>query len=257
MRQILLTLLATLVGAPVCGDGLLLLTFDDRHLEQWTEALPLFERFGAHVSFFPHGPLGPEDLEALSKLHAAGHTVGPHTVGHTDLVKLFVEEGGDAVYDRELKPQMDAFASVGIWPTAMAYPRNRHTAALDRYLQTRGFRRFRAGQFVDYRGSQTAIWTKNGSLSFPMSELPFRQVLEGIGIGQGYGTNIEDVSEAIERTAVADGVLVLYSHDIQPAPSRIGMRTDWLVQILETSQKAGMKVVGLDELDAFIQKEVK
>ena len=52
--------------------GILCLTFDDRHWENWKKALPVFERHGAKATFFPSGDLNAEALVCLKKLDEAG-----------------------------------------------------------------------------------------------------------------------------------------------------------------------------------------
>ena len=42
--------------------------------------------------------------------------------------------------------------------------------------------------------------------------------------------------------------LVVYSHDIAPEPSKIGMRTEWLEKILATAEENGVPVRGFGEI---------
>ena len=41
-------------------NGVLCLTFDDRHFDSWTNAIPMFRKYNAKVTFYPHGNLSKE-----------------------------------------------------------------------------------------------------------------------------------------------------------------------------------------------------
>ena len=59
------------------------LTFDDRNMNQWVKQIPLFEKYDAKVTFFVDHfhTLKPQQIAALKKLKARGGTVGlPPTV---------------------------------------------------------------------------------------------------------------------------------------------------------------------------------
>ena len=70
MKKLTTGLLACF-AAVVCfagprGRGLLLLRFDDRNFDGWEKALPLFEKTGAHATFFINGAIDgtPENFRA-------------------------------------------------------------------------------------------------------------------------------------------------------------------------------------------------
>lgn len=234
------------------GQGVLLLTFDDPNYDRWAEAIPLFEKYGAHASFFPHRELDAHALEQLAKLKAAGHTVGIHTMNHGDAAAAFAAGKGDEYIEREVRPQLESYAKIGHVVRSMAYPNNRHNAASDEALAAKcGIRHFRAGHVVRYdpdRKYPKANLVRTDEVFFSAAELPKKRVLEGIGIGESYRTDIDEIVACINRAADRNEVLVTYSHDIRPDAKNINMKTEWLERILATAKARGMRIIGFDEI---------
>ncbi len=242
-------------GRGAHGKGTLCLTFDDANWPRWEVALPLFAKYGAHASFFPNGNLDDAALASLRKIADAGHTVGPHTKGHADAPPFFEKHGAEKYWELQVKPQMDAFAKVGIHPKSMAYPNNRRTDETDAFLKTKGFRRFRAG----YPGVRPydPKHLKKAELR-PLAEvdevfLPAERVadtawMRGVGIGESYNTDIADVLAALDRAAKRNETIVFFSHNITPDAKSINMKTEWLERILAHAHSLGMRIAGFDEL---------
>ena len=253
---VLTSVLAALVGCASfsrSGNGVLLLTFDDPNYDRWVKVIPLFEKYGAHASFFPHRKLDDHALAQMKKLKDAGHTVGIHTLNHGDARTAWETGKGDEYIAREVKPQLEAYARIGHVVRAMAYPNNRHNAASDAALAEKcGIRHFRAGHVVRYDPKHQypkPDLVRTDEVFFPASELPGKTVLEGIGIGEAYRTDIDEILACINRAADRDEVLVTYSHDIRPDAKTISMKTEWLERILETAHVRGMRIIGFDEIE--------
>lgn len=254
----LAVLAASLVmAAPAgkAGRGTLLLTFDDRHWARWVKVMPLFEKYNAKASFFPHGNLGPYQLKELKKLHDAGHTVGPHTVNHRIASKEVKKRGFDAYWNDEVEPQMKAFASVGIKPVAMAYPNNASSAATVEGFVKRGITRQRGGvpgaRPHDPKGKKRdtlVSFEKLDGMYMNETDVATNALMRGVGIGPYYNTDIEDLKKGIRRAAANNETMILYSHDIADKPTGIGMKTVWLEEILKTASAEGMAIIGFNDL---------
>ena len=56
------------------------LTFDDRDVAGWVEAIPIFEKYDARATFFVtrFDQLSDEQVDGLRTLREAGHTIGCH-----------------------------------------------------------------------------------------------------------------------------------------------------------------------------------
>lgn len=235
------------------GNGVLLLTFDDPNYDWWVAAMPLFEKYGAHASFFPNGHLDDHALAQMARLKGAGHTVGIHTEHHGNARLAFEQGNGAAYVVREVRPQLEAYAKIGHVVRSMAYPNNSRNARSDEDLAREcGIRRFRAGHVVrfDPKGQYPKPDLVNtDAVFFPVSELKGKRVLEGIGIGESYRTDINEILACVNRAADRNEVLVTYSHDIRPDAKTINMKTEWLEAILRTARARNMRILGFDELD--------
>ena len=58
--------------------GILCLTFDDSHFDDWEEVMPLFEKYNARATFFARGELTPRYVAGMRRLSEAGHSIGLH-----------------------------------------------------------------------------------------------------------------------------------------------------------------------------------
>lgn len=235
--------------------GRLCLTFDDRNWPRWVAAMSLFAKWDARVSFFASGRLDVSALADLKRLYDAGHTVGPHTVNHLDAPDVVAGSGFDAYWEKEVAPQMAAFASVGIVPRSMAYPNNRHSAESDAGFVARGITRLRAGvprsRPYDPKGLRRASLVPFPELdAMYLAEQAVRTnaVMPGVGIGAAYQTDIDDLCAGLRRAASRNETVVFFSHDISGNPNPISMKTEWLERILETAAEEGMSIVGFDDL---------
>lgn len=241
---------ASMRTSPSAGHGILCLTFDDPHWDNWVAAMFMFEKYGAHVSFFPNGELDAHALECLKKLHDAGHAVGPHTLHHADAPEYFAKHGAEAYWQNEVKPQMDAYASVGIVPRAMAYPNNRHTEATDAFLAKKGFKRFRCGvdKYSGYAPQKMGESFVDIDWGYhPASEFAGMVCAEGFGVGEYYQTDIDDLLKGLERAAKNDETMVIYSHDIAFNAHGVDMKVQWLDKILRRAHELGMTFHTLED----------
>lgn len=244
------------------GRGTLCLTFDDRNWDRWTAAMPLFAEYGARASFFPNGPLDARALAALKRLYDAGHTVGPHTMRHLNAPDVVARDGFDAYWEKEIAPQMAAFASVGIRPRAMAYPNNRRSDATDAGFVARGVTRLRAGvpgaRPYDPKGLKRASLVPFPALDamyLTADAVRTNALMRGVGIGACYNTDIDDLCAGLRRAAARGETVVFFSHDIAGKPNGISMKTAWLEKILATAAEEGMSVVGFDDLPPLAATE--
>ncbi len=246
--------LSVVVRAQTADSGVLLLAFDDRNFGDWERAMPLFEKYGAHASFFMNGGLDPKTLEIVRKLSAAGHTIGSHGLRHMNVPDALDKMSAEEWWTREVAPlkrQMDA-AKIPL--KAFAYPNNRRTDASDAALLTR-FARLRAGvpgvRPFDPAGKKQAgqkpLITEE-RLFFPAKDLSAHRVIGGIVVGEAYHIDIEEVLSCIRRAGERKEVFLLTSHGIAPNAKHIHMKTEWLERILAEAQKAGLRILGFDEL---------
>ena len=240
-------LLAFSIGA----KGVLCLTFDDRNFDSWINALPILKQYNAHVSFFPYGSLGEYEKKSLKILSDAGHTIGTHTVDPLDVpsamhhwwTRIFF-------FNRQLKPHIETLGECGIPVRHFAYPFGRRTEETDHYL-SKYFMHLRGTAHYRYQELEGGGIVQLDDVFFTVSKVQSRLYLPGIGVGDFYKTDIEDLKKGIRRIAERDEVLVLFSHAIvqdEIADSGVNMRISELIELCKTATECGVLIKGFDEL---------
>ena len=235
--------------------GLLVLSFDDRNFNDWVKALPLFEKYGAHATFFVCGPIDGEAVRVMKRLSEAGHSVGLHGLRHANADEAIAKKGADLYYKEEIEPQREACRVAYIPIKSFAYPNCRRSDETDVLFKRRGFAHVRGGHKgvapYDPKGEKQEglkpIHTVDRAF-FPSSESPVRFRLDTVIAGEAYHTDIEDILKCIRRCAERKEAFVLTSHGISPNAKGINMKTEWLERILATARECGVAVLGFDEL---------
>ena len=225
--------------------GVLCLTYDDRHLDLWLAAMPVFRKYDAHATFFFCREIDAKAIETMKALRGEGHTVGLHTLTHADAPEYFDKNGAQAYLDNEVLPQYNACMEAGIAVKSFAYPNNRRTEETDRALSPY-FRHFRAG--LGAKRPEGIPLNEYAPMFRPVSELPGRTVMGGAGIGSYYNTDIAENLAVLQKACDEEQVVVFFSHDIAVEPSRIGTSYEILEAMLEKASELGMAIVGFDQL---------
>ncbi len=117
------------------GPGLAL-SFDDTSVDDWVATLPLFEQYGAHVTFFVsrYRDLSDAQHAELHTLADAGHAIEAHTVMHLRGPEYVEDHGLDAYMDDEVTPSITALRDEGFPVNAFAYPFGARTADTDKAI---------------------------------------------------------------------------------------------------------------------------
>ncbi|MBQ6087771.1 MAG: polysaccharide deacetylase family protein [Bacteroidales bacterium] len=235
--------------------GLLVLSFDDRNFDDWVNALPIFEKYGAHATFFVSGPINGDAVRTMKRLSEAGHSVGLHGLRHANADDELAVKSPEQFYKEEIEPQREACRVAYIPITSYAYPNCRRTDESDSLFRKWGFAHVRGGHSgvapFDPKGEKQEglkpVHTVD-RVFFPASESPLRYRLDTVIAGEAYHTDIGDILACIRRAAERKEVFVLTSHGISPDAKSINMKTEWLERILATAQECGLRAVGFDEL---------
>jgi len=239
-------------AAPV---GTLILSFDDRNFADWEKALPLLDKYNAHVTFFVNGAMDDDTVQKLKKLRAHGHSIGLHGLRHANADAAIAQKGAARYFADDIVPQLDRLRVAGVSVTSFAYPNCRFTDESDALFKAKGFAHVRGGHKgvapYDPKGEKQEglkpIHTVDRAF-FPAAELGARFRLDTVIAGEAYHTDIEDILQCIRRCAARKEVFVLTSHGIRPGAKGISMKTEWLERILATAKECGVAMVGFDEL---------
>ena len=218
------------------GHGVLCLTFDDSRFSEWEAALPIFERHGAHATFFAYYKIDEKAVASMRRLSEVGHSIGLHGFRHQLAPDAVAKLGEDGYIADEIEPQLSVCRAAGLPVRSFAYPCSRHTPQTDALL-LRHFSRLRGGG--DFKGA------------FPASEAASRRYLPGLGIGPNYKRGGAEVAAMLPAVAESNLVLVVYSHGIGKTAVGINMSQGDLETILSAAESLGVAVVGFDELDGI------
>jgi peptidoglycan/xylan/chitin deacetylase (PgdA/CDA1 family) len=117
----------------------LALSFDDTSVTSWLAARPLFDEYGARVTFFVsrYASLTDAERAGLQVLAGDGHDIEPHSVRHLRAPE-YVEDHGLAAYLRDdVDPSIDVMRGDGYEVHAFAYPFGAHTGEIDAAIARR------------------------------------------------------------------------------------------------------------------------
>ena len=242
---------------PMRGEvkGVLILSFDDRNFEDWRDAIPLFDKYGAHATFFVSGEIDNDAVRTMKLLRAHGHSIGLHGLRHADADTAIAAKGAERYYDDDIARQKRTCDVCYVPVCCFGYPNGRRTKASDRIFYDRGFERVRCSvpgaTPYDPKGMRQTVrkpLPTNEALFFPAKDLPKHRLIETITVGEAYRTDIEEVVACLVRAAARREVFAITSHGISPDARDIHMKTEWLERILAEAQKLGLRVIGFDEL---------
>ena len=233
--------------------GVIALSFDDRNIGTWREAFPLFEKYGATVTFFVLGSMTPGVINFAREVMSKGHEFGLHGAGHRDADAAIAEMGAEAYWKAELEPQLAPLAAAGIRPRSFAYPNSRRNTETDALLASRGFSRLRGRPDGvvhpnPFGGKKTKRWrrvSETDAVFVPAADYLNTLLIGSVVIGTAYDTDMEDILASLRRCGERAELLSIVSHAIKPDAVGIHMPTAWLEQILAAADEAGVVIRGI------------
>ena len=245
---ILVVTVVMVFGVSASGNpgerGSLCLTFDDRNFDAWERNIPLFEKYGAHATFFVCGAIDKKAERCMRQLSAAGHSIGLHGMRHQKATDLLQRLGEEGYLREEILPQLSVCREKGLDVRSFAYPMSTHTPATDALL-LRHFARLRSG-FGRVEGKS---WGEEVP-PFPFTDASAHRVHIAL-----CGTNPRDMPDQIAAMmpliAASNTVLTTYAHNIEPKGAKHdnhNITEADLEKILAAAKAAGVAVVGFDEL---------
>jgi peptidoglycan/xylan/chitin deacetylase (PgdA/CDA1 family) len=184
------------------------LSFDDARASQVDAGMPLFDRYGAKVTFYVNPPNLGKRLEGWKKVAAKGYEIGNHSMTHpctgnfawarNDALETFTT----AMMERELDgANAETQRLLGVKPTTFAYPCGEKF--IGRGTRTTSYvpivaRRFRAGRgFRDEAANDPAFCDLAQLLAL-----------------QSDGMSFDEMKKAVLDAAKEGGWLVFAGHEI-------------------------------------------
>jgi peptidoglycan/xylan/chitin deacetylase (PgdA/CDA1 family) len=111
----------------------LALSFDDHDVAGWNGLLPMFDLYGARVTFFisHYTTITDDDRALLRNLADAGHAIEYHSTAHLNAETYSSEHGVEGYITDDILPGLAAMRAGGYNPRVFAYPFGARTAATD------------------------------------------------------------------------------------------------------------------------------
>jgi peptidoglycan-N-acetylglucosamine deacetylase len=180
-------------------------SFDDRTIREWKELSPLFDRYGAKVTFFvtQFDSLDEEEISILEELKAKGHEIGSHGAMHV-ISEHYIQEHGYRKYlENEIDQSVSSMEKQGLKPTSFAYPYGAKYWFTDYLLLKR---------FKVVRG--VAVMPTNADIATVDDIYLSRRDNDVSALGFDHGMNLkpDDLKRAFDRACVNNEVVMLYGH---------------------------------------------
>lgn len=226
--------------------GDLAITFDDRHIDSWLSARPLFDATDARVTFFvvEADLLDASERAGIRTLLADGHSIGSHGARHRNADEAIAHDGAAGYLAAEIDPSTQALHTLGSSVQTFAYPNSRRDDASDAVLLGR-FAHLRSGgpRTEDASVAARAIIAP----SAPVRVHPARGIDTGRGTRQ-HPADAPVLSTMLRHLADSGGTLVLYAHDIAASSEANHLHPERLRQVLTEADRLGLRLIGMDEL---------
>jgi len=116
-----------------------IITFDDGHLDNYTAAFPIMQKYGfTGILYLVSNYLGVDeylDVEQVQQMHQAGWEVGSHSIHHLDITRLKPDAQRQEVVDSRKRLE----AALGIPVETFAYPFGEYNRAAIGYVKFAGY----------------------------------------------------------------------------------------------------------------------
>ncbi|WP_298859684.1 polysaccharide deacetylase family protein [uncultured Gimesia sp.] len=225
------------------------LTFDDRFIDQWVKQIPLFKKYDAKVTFFVDHfhTLKPTQIKGLRKLKAAGHAIGCHGAKHRKAVDYVNKMGLDNYLKAEINPAVKLMTVAGLKPTSFAYPSSSRNTEIDREL-LKTFRHIRGGTGMKPEQRMRDLKT----IFVPVNEISKTGTLIGTGIDYA-GTEkrpdyLVQIKDAMDHAKKRGEIVIFYAHNISENGPGHHLRPQALAEILAHAQHINLPTLTYDDL---------
>jgi len=234
VRQLINFALLTLLFI-ACGrtNKNVIITFDDRSIDEWFAQRELFNSYNIKATFFISSPqlLNNEQIDKLKSLVADGHEIGCHGLNH----KKATEENQYQYIETEIEPAIQWLSDYGFTVTSFAYPFGSSTPYLDSIL-TNYFTFIRK---ATYNYKDTLIST------YP--EIYAQKGLfcntNAMGIDGNYNISIDNLKDAIIKAKETDSYLVLYAHKIDDSNEDYSVTPQYLEEFFKLLKKHKVRTI--------------
>ena len=227
------------------GPGAIVLTFDDKYIDEWYKADSIFSIYDWKATFCvtAYGTLTENEKLKLMTLQNNGHEIASHGTKHYNALEYLSNNSIEEYIKNEILPSLNEMKIDGLNITSFVYPGGVRCVELDLAL---------FDYFSVLRGTTyDKISTKNKSHYFIRGENEL--LVCGLGIDNHYDHFDVDYIISLLKYAVNEGIAVIfYGHKIADDDiSNYVTSYDTLDKICRYAQEKGMEFLTLRELTDF------
>lgn len=198
-------------GRRVYDRSGVVLTFDDRSVNEWYDLHKLIDRqYNWKATFFvSHFPLlSTDQVRKLRSLQNYGHEIAGHGLNHVDAIAYTQQNGAQNYIENEITPMLKAMRQNGLRVTNFAYPFGSRDQSTDLLL----LKHFRVLRGTAYSDNVADVKNLRCYYSFDQN-----RVVNGLGIDEIYNNPIEYIKSVLQYAKANNKIVVLYAH--QPVQS--------------------------------------
>ena len=227
------------------GNGAVVLTFDDRHIDEWYQADSIFSIYNWKATFCvsAYGTLTENEKLKLETLQNNGHEIASHSTHHYNALEYLSKNSMDEYIKNEILPSLNEMQNDGLNITSFVYPGGVRSVELDLAL----FDYFSVLRGTTY--DKISAKSKSHFLKKGEKEL----LVCGLGIDNHYSHfEIDYIINLLEYAHKENIALILYGHKIaDDDTSEYVTSYNTLEEICNYVQRSGMKFLSLRELTNF------
>ncbi len=230
--------------APVsdCKEGGVVITFDDRYIDEWYSLRPLLNTYNAKVTFFVtyFDSLNEDQIKKLEILKNDGHEIAFHGLRHLNAVNFVKDNSVEKYLEVEILPGINIMKNKEFYPISFSYPFGAHTSRIDNALLT-SFKHLRA-----------TAYTNETKRIIDLNQVYYKcnngKIIYGVGIDNNYKNDIEEIYKGLKRALEKKEVIILYAHKISNESGDYTTPIDKLEAILKYASENGLKFYRVSDL---------
>jgi len=227
------------------GNGAVVLTFDDKYIDEWYAADSIFSKYNWKATFCitAYGTLSEQEKSKIFKLQNNGNEIASHGNKHYNALEYLSDHSMEEYLDNEIFPSLNQMTKDGLNITSFVYPGGVRSVELDLTL---------FDYFPVLRGTTyDKLSSKSGSHF--LNKGSYNLLVYGLGIDNHYEHfNIEYIFDLIDYARKENMAVIFYGHNIA-ADDNTDYVTSYntIKEICRYVNEKGMEFLKLSELTNF------
>jgi hypothetical protein len=229
------------------------LSFDDRHVQDWTQLRPVLKKYNARVTFYvtQFDSLSPQEVAQLHDLQKDGHEIAAHGAAHIRVLD-YLRGGGslDDFYKYEIEAELISMRKAGFQPVTFAHVGGQQTWWTDRRLLSDYFILLRDVAMTERKISFLTLKKAVFAMDDVFYQFDGASKVDALLIDQVTNITPTQLREGLVRAQNTQSVFVLFGHRPLFAPSDepYAFSVKTLETFLADAQRMGLKTYTMREL---------